>query len=66
MIEKQVTYEIYIDDEWQAGADTLDHAHYYALQYSEDGDVEVYKVTKELVMTIQEEKDDNTSRSIED
>lgn len=46
-----VDYEVWVNDEWMAGAGDLDTALGYALQYLEEGEVEVVKVTRE-VMTV--------------
>ena len=48
-------YEVYVDKSWMAGgsaaspADALGEADHYALMYANDGDVQVFFYTKQII-----------------
>ena len=51
--EADTTYEVWQDDEWQAGSNSKEETMRYAMQYAEDGVVEVYEVTRRLICKIE-------------
>lgn len=51
--ESDITYEVWQDDEWQAGSNSKEETMRYAMQYAEDGAVEVHEVTRRLLCKIE-------------
>jgi len=52
----EINYDVYCDDEWVAGADSLDEAMGYAKQYRKDGRVEVYEVENKSTLVFKGSK----------
>ena len=48
-----ISYEVWQDDEWQAGSNSKEETMRYAMQYAEDGPVEVYEVTRRVICKIE-------------
>ena len=46
----EIDYEIWCDDQWVAGASSLDEAMGYAAQYRKDGRIDVYQIEKKSTL----------------
>ncbi len=51
--EVDVQYEVWQDDEWQAGSNSLNEAMHYAAVYAQDGPVVVHEVTRREICKIE-------------
>ncbi len=51
--EADTTYEVWQDDEWQAGSNSKEETMRYAMQYAEDGAVEVHEITRRVICKIE-------------
>ena len=51
--DTDVQYEVWQDDEWQAGSNSLEETMRYAHQYAEDSAVEVQEVTRRVICKIE-------------
>lgn len=57
----QISYELLVNDEWQAeasGPGALAEIMHYAEQYSEDGPVTIFKVTRKEIAFVKRLNDD--------
>lgn len=45
-----VQYDVYQDDEWQAGSNSLQEAQRYFAIYSQDGPCKLFEVTRRRIM----------------
>lgn len=53
MDELETTYELYINDEWQAGANDLEEALHYVSQYMADGTVQLFQVETKRTLIVE-------------
>lgn len=51
--ESDITYEVWQYDEWQAGSNSKEETMRYAMQYADDGTVEVHEVTRRVICKIE-------------
>ena len=51
--DADVQYEVWQDDEWQAGSNSLEETMHYANQYAHDGAVEVHEVKRRVICKIE-------------
>ena len=51
--ERDTTYEVWQNDEWQAGSNLLEETMRYAHRHAEDGAVAVHEVTRRVICEIE-------------
>ena len=51
--ELDTTYELYVNDEWQAGANDLEEALRYVSQYMADGTVQLFQVETKRTLIVE-------------
>ena len=42
-MEIEVNYQVFVNGEWTASSDDLSDVRHYALMYSDEGEVKIYK-----------------------
>lgn len=53
MNETETTYELYIDDVWQAGSNDLEEAMRYVSQYTADGNLQLFQVESKRTLIVE-------------
>jgi hypothetical protein len=53
MDEKEITYELYVNEEWQAGSNDLEEAMRYVSQYMADGNLQLFEVESKRTLIVE-------------
>lgn len=53
MDDFETTYELYVNDEWQAGSNDLEQALHYVSQYMADGALQLFQVETKRTLLVE-------------